>query len=89
MPILDQFNDVQPNLNGPVEGGFEITPNDTADLSQMTRAVMVQTGGDLAVTLKSGDQIRLPGLVPGALYPLRIARVWANGTTATGIKGLI
>ena len=59
------------------------------DLPQMTRGVMVGSAGDVAVVLKSGDAITLPALSPGVIYPLRIARVLATGTTASGIKGLI
>lgn len=89
MPIFDSFKDIQPNLSGPVEGGFDISPSDTQDLVQVTRGVMVQTGGDLRVTLKSGDQVTLPALSPGVIYPLRVSRVWDSGTTATGLMGLV
>lgn len=89
MPILDNFQDHQGGLTGPICGGFDVTPNDSVDLAQMTRGVMVATAGDMAAVLKNGDVITLPGLAPGVIYPLRIARVLATGTTATGIKGLV
>lgn len=89
MPILDSFQDHHDGLTGPICGGFDIAPDDGADLAQMTRGVMVATAGDMAVILKNGDAITLPGLTPGVIYPIRIARVLATGTTATGIKGLI
>ena len=89
MPISDQFNDFQPGLSSPVQGGFDVAPADGADLAQVTRALMVSGAGDVAVTLKNGDQITLPGLTPGVIYPVRAVRVWATGTTATGVKGLI
>ncbi|WP_299288198.1 hypothetical protein [uncultured Tateyamaria sp.] len=89
MPISDTFRAFQPGLNSPVEGGFEVTPADGVDLQSVTRAVMVAGAGDLAVTLKSGDTITLPGLTPGMIYPIRVAQVAATGTTATGIKGLL
>ncbi|WP_415919311.1 spike base protein, RCAP_Rcc01079 family [Tateyamaria sp. SN6-1] len=89
MPISDQFQQYQPGLSSPVQGGFDVTPADGADLAQVTRAVMVSGAGDVAVTLKNGDALTLPGLTPGVIYPLREARVWATGTTATGVKGLV
>ncbi|MEL7091924.1 MAG: hypothetical protein AAFN94_09340 [Pseudomonadota bacterium] len=89
MPISDQFSDFQPGLSSPVQGGFDVVPADGADLGQVTRALMVTGAGDVAVTLKNGDQITLPGLTAGVIYPVRAARVWATGTTATGIKGLV
>ena len=89
MPISDTFKDFQPGLSSPVQGGFDVTPSDGADLAEVTRALMVSAAGDVAVTLKNGDQVTLPGLTPGVIYPVRVARVWATGTTATGVKGLI
>jgi len=89
MPISDSFSDVQPGLNSPACGGFDITPDDAADLAKVTRALMVSAAGDLAVVLKSGDTLTLPGLTPGVIYPVRVLRVLATDTTATGIKGLI
>lgn len=54
MPIFDQYKDIQPSLSGPVEGDFDIPPADDADLVQMTSALVVETGGDVVVTLKTG-----------------------------------
>ena len=89
MPISDSFHDYATGLSSPVQGGFDITPADGADLAEVTRALMVSGAGDLAVILKNGDAITLPGLTPGVIYPIRAAQVAASGTTATGIKGLI
>ena len=50
---------------------------------------MVASAADLAVVLKSGDAVTLPALSAGVFYPIRITRVLATGTTATGVKGLI
>lgn len=89
MPIFDQFQDYQTSLNSPVEGGFDVVPADGADLPAVTRGVMVTSAGDVAVKLKSGDTLVLPGLAAGVIYPVRVARVLETGTTATGIKGLV
>ncbi|MEL6957811.1 MAG: hypothetical protein AAGL89_02525, partial [Pseudomonadota bacterium] len=89
MPILDHFSDFDTTPNSPIAGGFDVTPSDSTDLPQVTRGIMVSAAGDVFVTLKSGDQLILPGLTPGVIYPVRVARVWAAGTSATGIKGLV
>lgn len=89
MPISDQFQDYQPGLSSPIEGGFDIIPADGTDLAETTRALMVAGSGDVAVTLKNGDQITLQGLTAGVIYPVRVTQVNATNTTATGIKGLI
>ena len=89
MPISDKFQQYQPGLSSPVQGGFDVTPDDATDLPEVTRALMVSAAGDVTVTLKNGDQITLPGLAPGVIYPVRAIRVWATDTTAAGVKGLV
>ena len=88
MPIQDHFDSYAPALTDPVTGGFTITPSDAKDLAILPRAIMVTGGGAVTAILKDGMTITLPGLAPGALYPVRTARILATGTTATGIVGL-
>lgn len=75
--------------NSPIIDGFSITPNDAADVQEVTRAVMVSTMGNLTCTLKGGSTMTLTSLVPGVMYPLRVIRILTSGTTATGIVGLV
>lgn len=88
MPITDLFENFSPSPTGPATGGFDIVPDDNSDLPAVTRALMVASGGDAAVILKDGSTLTLPALVPGSVYPLRVRRVLATGTTASGIRGL-
>jgi hypothetical protein len=88
MPITDHFDSFSSGLTSPVTGGFEVTPDDGADLTIMPRALMVAGGGDVSVILKDGTSLTLPGLAAGVMYPVRTRRILATGTTATGIKGL-
>jgi hypothetical protein len=88
MPIQDHFASYAPALTDPITGGFAITPHDANDLGTMPRAIMVTGAGAVTAILKDGMTITLPGLAPGALYPVRTARILATGTTATGIVGL-
>lgn len=89
MPITDPFASHVDSLTSPVTGGFDITPADGTDLARVTRALMVTTAGDVAVTFRDGTSLTLPGLTPGVIYPLRVTRVLATGTTASGVKGLV
>jgi len=88
MTITDNYQSVPLPDTGPIIGGLDITPNDSADLTVMTRALMVTADGDVAVVLRDGTAITLPGLTAGTIYPVRVSRVKSTGTTATGIKGL-
>ena len=88
MPITDFFDGFAPSPTGPATGGFDVVPDDNADLPAVTRALMVSTGGDVAAVLKDGSTLTLPALSPGSVYPVRIRRILATGTTASGIRGL-
>ena len=89
MSISDKFSEYTSGLSSPICGGFDITPDDATDLASVTRAIILGTAGDVAVVLKNGDAITLPALAAGVIYPVRVSRVLATGTTATGLKGLI
>jgi len=89
MPIEDKFSGHAAGLEAPATGMLQITPDDGADLASLTRALMVATAGDVAVIMQDGSDGVLPALQPGVIYPLRVRRVQASGTTATGLTGLL
>ena len=71
----------------PAIGGFSITPNDSADLSQIARGIMVGTSGDLKVDMENGDTVTWPSLAAGIMHPIVCKRVYSSGTTAATIVG--
>jgi hypothetical protein len=75
---------------GGYTGAFAITPNDSVDLPQITCAIRAGTTGTISAVMMDGSSITmtLTGNDP-SFAPLRIRRVLATGTTATGIFGLI
>ena len=89
MPVFDTFRDFNAGLTGPICGGFDIQPDDDADVESVTRGLMVTGAGDVTVILKNGETLTLPALAPGVVYPIRVSRALDSGTTATGIKGLV
>ena len=72
----------------PAEHAFVITPADGVDLEASTRGIWVGTTGNLRVRMVDGGDIMFIGMVAGMVHPLRVIRVWATGSTATGIRGL-
>lgn len=88
MPAIDEFADNTSGLSSPITAAEDITPNDAVDLGHVTRALYVGGEGALRVTLQGGETVTLAAVNGGALYPLRVARVWATGTTATYLVGL-
>lgn len=84
----DDFASHQPGLTSPAEAAFAVTPADASALPGTTRALYVGSPGALRVTMLSGDIVTFAAVQAGALYPLRVTRVWATGTTAGDIVGL-
>jgi len=73
-------------------GAFAVTPSDSVDLAQVTRAIFVRGSAtlvDMKVTMVDGSIVTLLGLATGVAHPLQVRRVWATSTTATGIVGLV
>lgn len=85
--MSDTFANHAAGLSSPAEQAFAITPNDAADLATATRALCVAGNGTVQVTTLGGSTATLY-LAAGVPFPVRVSRVWASGTTATGIVGL-
>ena len=83
----DKFKGMAASPSLPATSIAEIVPNDDADLAEVTIALNVCTGGTVRVTASDGS-IGDVFINAGALFPLRVRRIWATGTTATGIRGL-
>ena len=84
----DIFEDHALSLTAPVTHASAIAPNDAAELNQATRAIYVGIGGDLAIEMLDGGALVLTNVQGGVLYPFRIRRVLATGTTAAGLVGV-
>lgn len=83
--------DASPQAGGvdsPASRAFAITPNDSTDLTTQTRALYVGTAGNLVVTLVGDSSSVTFSNVAAGYHPLRVKRVHATSTTATGLIGL-
>lgn len=64
---------------------WAVTPSDTADQPAFS-ALWIGSPGDVRITTERGDEAVIAA--PGGAYLLRPGlRVWATGTTASGIRG--
>tara|TARA_R110000850_G_scaffold79746_1_gene171774 strand:- start:150 stop:428 length:279 start_codon:yes stop_codon:yes gene_type:complete len=80
-------------LNTAIDG-FDITPSDTDDLihnGTQTDAAAVTIGGsgDIKVTTVRGTTLTFTNRPAGTDLPYKVRRVWATGTTATGLIGAV
>ncbi len=84
----DKFNlSSRHGLQSPPTHAYAIVPSDSADLATPTRALNVSVSGAVRVSTLDGDDVVLH-VAAGITFPVRVQRVWASGTTATGIVGL-
>lgn len=86
--MTDKFRTHAEGLNSPPQEVFAVTPDDAVDLARATRCLNVATSGAVRVTTLGGDTETLY-IAAGITFPIRVARIWATGTTATGILGLL
>ncbi len=84
----DSFSGHASGQTSPAADAAAITPDDAQDLSAPTRAVYVGSAGALRVQMLSGAVVTLTAVQAGAVYPLRLRRVMATGTTAGGLVAL-
>ena len=86
--IMDNFANFPTTPISPARGGELIAPSDTSDLMQVSRALYVGQGGDVALTLVDGDNLTFEAVPGGSLLPIRVRAVAATGTSATGLIAL-
>jgi hypothetical protein len=73
---------------GPADDMFDITPGDSENLAQPVRALRVGGAGDLHVITRSGSE-RTIAVLDGEVITCGILKVFATGTTATGLLGYV
>jgi len=84
--MADRFENHAQKKSDPPPRGFVISPDDAADLPYVTTCLNVAASGTVWVTTSGGDTIPYY-VAAGIQFPCRARRVWATGTTATGIVG--
>lgn len=89
--MSDPFELHATGLDSPASHAAAITPDDDMDLlavGDVPRALYCTGDGVVRVTMRNGgDPVTLP-MIAGVPLPVRVSRVWATGTTATGIVGV-
>ena len=72
-----------------MENVADVTPNDSADLSQDSLIYVgtgfIETGGNLKVTAVDGNTVTFKNIKSGTFLPVVVRRVWATGTTVSDL----
>lgn len=74
-------------LNFPGSGSVSITPDDSSNLPRLIRSLYVTVGGDVVFVGEDGVQDTWT-VSDNFIIPIRMVKVLATGTTATGLKGV-
>lgn len=76
------------NNTTPAEWATAVTPSDSTDLTQVSRALYIGVGGNVNVDTPDGATVVFAGVLGGTILPVRVKRVRATSTTATSIVAL-
>lgn len=87
MPAQDNHRSGN-GIEFPAKRAEAITPDDANDIVTVTRALYVGSAGDVRVDMADGSDVTFSSVPSGTVLPLRVRRVYATGTTASGIVGL-
>jgi hypothetical protein len=89
MPAADQFSSFSEGLMSPADNAVAVTPNDSTDLTYVTRCVYVGGAGNVTVTMAGGgSNVAYVAVPAGTFMPIRVSRILSTGTTATSILAL-
>ena len=86
--MADQHSSFVEGLTSPADNAAAVTPNDSTDLAFTSRALYVGGAGNIVVTMAGGGDVTFTAVPAGSILPVRVARVKATSTTATGIINL-
>ena len=87
MPKVDLWNYGTESREAPASNAAQVAPSDSVDLDFVSRAVFVGGAGTISVEMHGGGTVTFDAFA-GAIIPIRVTRVNATGTTATGIVSL-
>lgn len=81
--MADEFQTVE-GVTAPAKNIKVITPNDSTDLTDVTKALYIGSAGAVAVIAADDTvAVTIPGVQAGSILPIRVKRVMATNTTVT------
>lgn len=78
-----------PNLDSPFTKAVAVTPHDTNELTNVTRAIYIGGAGNVNCQFADDSStVTLTGLLVGVKYDFRLRLIRSTSTTATNIVAL-
>jgi len=88
MPAVDNFAGRPDAIAASATNATAVTPSDSVDLDFVTKGVYVGVVGNISVIMLGGQTTTFNAVPAGTLLPIRVTRIRASSTTATGITAL-
>ncbi len=76
------------SLLGPWSNADAVTGSDTTSLATTSCALYIGGAGDLVVQMANGSSSVTFSAVPLGILPIRVTKIFATGTHATGVLNL-
>lgn len=88
--MSDAFSSKTVELHSPGMNAAAVTPSDSADLPNVSRALYVGGAGDVVVIPAGGtSSVTFSSVPAGSILPIRVSRVKLTGTgTSTAIVNI-
>lgn len=83
----DYFHGYSEHLDSPGNYAFAVTPSNS-DLPSVVRSLFVGNGGSVKVDMAGSGTVTFENVQDGAILPVRVSKVYASGTSASGIVGI-
>lgn len=85
----DDYGQLATGLDSPYRRGVAVVPSDSANLSDVTRAVYVGGTGTITYVSEGGDTVALLGNIPvGTVLHICASRINSTGTSASNLVAL-
>lgn len=88
MAAVDRFSSLSSALTSPATHAEAVTPSDSVELTNVSRALWIGGAGNLAVVTAEGETVTFASVGAGTLLALRVQQVLSTGTTATLIVAM-
>ena len=85
---MTTFSRYAGSIGGPARDIAPVTPSDGLNLPQEAASLYIETGGTLSIMTAWGER-RTVKVGDLHTFPVGVVRVYATGTTATGIHALL
>jgi hypothetical protein len=84
----DDYARFATGLDTPYRHAAAITPSDTVDLTNVSRAIYVGGAGNIVLITQAGETVTITGATVGSVYRIMASRIKSTSTTATNLVAL-